>query len=224
MNVETIVCEYIKPLSSNIPETAKSIGLSAKLLKIKLAGFSLYADAERLKQNIQSSDVLKIVGSQLGLKLLIDRPSFGRVMLSVGTKRTKTTVVETETFMASAIPIATKEVSLEPYAEFASRLLIQSPEIILMTELRLEEFKGFVPDFAVDACFNASQAGLTLRIWVAGTKAELSQYIQKTVTRMRIDPVIVAYASEPLTNVPQQCLFVCAWGKDLENINMFFAK
>lgn len=124
-----------------------------------------------------------------------------------------------------AIQLPQNAVEIHQYKTFFGKIKtkrVQRPQFL--AEISPEDYLGVVPNFAIEAAGKAVEANLTPRIWVAGTTEEI-----RSISRQNIDPLIVGYPTICKNEkkhiwYTKHCLLLAAWGKDLEQIDSYFAQ
>ena len=234
--VEKTVLEYVKPLTLSLgvieektvelPKINEDMAILASKAGFKLFSKTEVRNAKAVQQNYNrelaletEKQTLRTAMEKLGLKILLQRPPFANVLINSFTRQISRRVEETTTtILPNAIIIKKQPISMESYQQWDHYLLVTKPELTYMVEIKPKDYKGELPDFAIKATAEAVEVGLIPMVWIAGTQQEVVTYMQKEVTRMRIDPLVVGYTKYPSA----KCLLIAAWGKDLEAIDKYF--
>lgn len=204
---------------------------------------------ESAEQKERQKQVLRNAMKALGLKIVLKKPPFYRVNLAKEITRTAAYERTSISYFDSAVIIEAaqtvteivKQKQVNQVTEMGKSWLgkpklrtrnfteiIEVPvtktitEEVYLIEQTPQQYIGAIPDFAVKAAALAVQQGLTPRVWIAGTRQELQQYVKTDVsTKYYIDPIIVGY---PTPYPTELCLLIAAWGKDLEQIDQYFSE
>lgn len=215
--IEKLVNKQLKTLQ--VPPT--SILMSEEYQKIKTqadqaekAGFT--TRAEKLRSQLETSDnidKLTDIMEKTGYKIILNRPRFEH-MNSVVLKK-----------------------AMWPN---------KADKDLVLCEISPSMYSDEVPQFAVEAVIKAKEAGLTPMLWTVTERAQAERILDPVVVGylMPNQPLIgVDPAAELMHNrrsllwgmsdlytsmfgprMPDHCLLIAAWGKDLEAINSYFEK
>jgi hypothetical protein len=221
VNMEAVVANYIEPISK----------VSNKTLRLAdVAGFTKYVEenktlnarnAKRFSKAMieeQEKELFRLASEKLGLKVLLSRPPFKIAILDVSTTSDKRTITLTTKQFDNAVTIKSELLITETYRKWHGQLPITKPNVTYMIELSPQDYVGALPEFAIQATAQAVEVGLIPKIWIAGNRRELAEYMRSEITSYKIDPIVVGYAKYPSS----KCLMIACWGTDLETMDSYF--
>jgi hypothetical protein len=238
LTAEQVVHNFVSPLYTNVSilepcEVEERIQTQDELQlkeQARIAGFDnianmmekeYYIDKEKENSAKRCEEEKRIISEamqKLNLKILLKVPSFAKTL--VGKFETTTFYREMSFERAVLVGETSRTESKKTFFNKIQSQIFKNQ--VYMVEVSASSYKGAIPPFAIKATAQAVKAGLEPKVWIAGTEAELKDYVT-TITTYKpvpIDPLVVGYAKGQMYF--DHCVLISAWGKDLEEIDSYF--